>query len=116
MREPEIANEDKLLAAGAYAFFIPSLYIILTEKRKNKFLAFAAAQSLLLWVAYTITVIILRVLLNLIWMFSYVPFIDHLVMLLKIGMWGYALFLAGKAIYGKTVRIPYLSGPADQIC
>ncbi len=66
-------NEDKLLAAASYVFFIPSLYIILTEKRGIKFLSFAAAQSLVLWIPYIIFLVMLRIILNLIWSLIYLP-------------------------------------------
>jgi len=112
----QILNEDKILAAAAYAFFIPSLYIILTEKRKSKFLSYAAAQSILLWIMYLMIFILLRITLNLIFKISYSPIIDQAVIIIKLIMWGYALFLAGWAIRGESHPIPYISNLADKIC
>jgi len=112
----QITNENKLLAAAAYAFFIPSLYIALTDKRKQKFLAFAAAQSIILWIVYILIFIVLRILLNLIWTISYFPILNQIVLFIKLTMWGYALFLASKAIKGESHPIPYLSNLADKIC
>jgi len=116
MREQAIENEDKILAAMAYAFFIPSLYIILTDKRKVKFASYAAAQSLFLWLSYLVIFILLRILYDLICSVFYFPFIETLFTMIKLAMWTYALFLASKAIYGENERIPFISNLADKLC
>jgi uncharacterized membrane protein len=112
----QISNEDKLLSATAYAFFIPSLYIILTDKRKNEFDSYAAAQSILLWLAYLVIFILLRILLNLIWSVFYLPFLETVFTAVKMAMWVYALYLATQALYGVNVRVPFVSNLADKLC
>jgi len=112
----QITNEEKLLAAAGYAFFIPALYIALTDKRKQRFLAFAAAQSIILWILFILVFIALRILLNLIWTISYFPILNQIAFLIKLIMWGYALFLASEAIKGESHPIPYLSKLADKLC
>ena len=111
-----MTNEEKLLAAAGYAFFIPALYIALTDKRKQKFLSFAAAQSILLWITYFLIFILLRITLNLIFKISYFPIVDLAALIIKFIMWGYALFLAAKAIRGESHPISYLSNLAEKIC
>jgi len=103
-------TNEKLLAAAAYAFFIPALYIALTDRRKEKFLSFAAAQAILLWVLYFLIYIILRIVVNLI------PAVEIITLIVKITMWGYALFLAAKALRGVSCPIPYISKLAEKIC
>ena len=116
MNDQAIQNEDKLLAAAAYAFFIPSLYIILTDKRKVKFAAYAAAQSILLWLIYLVIFILLRVLLSLIWSVFYFPFFETVFTAAKMALWVYALYLATQALYGVNIRAPFISDLADKLC
>lgn len=105
--------KDKILAAGAYAFFVPSLYIILTKKRRNKLSAFHAAQALLLWLSILIIFILLRVLLNFIWALSYLPFIEWLANLARLAILSYALYCSSRVFLEEKYQIPYLNALAE---
>lgn len=102
-----IENEDKLISAAAYLFFIPALYIILTDKRKVGFNAHHAAQALLLWIVFAAVMVLLRFFLGLASDYFYYPllYFKYLVTLLYIGL---VLFLAGKCIYGRSFELPFL--------
>ncbi len=112
----QITNYEKLLAAAAYAFFISSLYIILTDNRKSSFLACAAAQSLLLWTVFGAMAVLVRFLVGLIWSLVYLPFLEVLVNVFYLFFIVYALFLASRSIYGENYRIPLISSLADKLC
>jgi len=104
----QIENEDKLLSASAYLFFIPSLFIILTDKRKVDFNAFHAAQALLVWLAFIAVMVLFRVLLGYIWPSVYFPLV-YFKRLISLAFGGYMLYCAGKAIYGDQYSIPYFT-------
>ncbi|MBI5698994.1 hypothetical protein HZC35_01615 [Candidatus Saganbacteria bacterium] len=105
--------EDKVLAAGAYAFFIPSLYVILTKKRRNKLLAFHAAQALFLWIGILLAFIFLRLILNLIWALAYLPFLEWLANLVRLLILSYALYCGSRVFLEEKYRIPLLNVPAE---
>jgi len=105
----EISGENKLLAAASYAIGIPALYIILTEKRNEKFLGYHGSQALFLWIGIIVAWILLRVLLDMIWSIVYIPFLSSLISLIGLALWGYALFCAYKAYTGEYFEIPYIS-------
>jgi hypothetical protein len=43
-------NNNKLLAAAAYVFFVPALYIILSDARRDDFLSYHASRAFYVWV------------------------------------------------------------------
>ncbi|MBU0687469.1 MAG: hypothetical protein KKB81_06465 [Candidatus Margulisbacteria bacterium] len=53
--------KKRLFAATCYIFGIPSLYIILSNLRKVKSLAFHAAQALSLWFFEILFLIVIRI-------------------------------------------------------
>ncbi|HTY13126.1 MAG TPA: hypothetical protein VMD02_02940 [Candidatus Omnitrophota bacterium] len=112
----DIANEERLLAAAAYAFFIPSLYIILTDKRKDHFLSYAAAQSLFLWIFYGLMVLVVHFVRDLIWTLAYFPLLEPLTGLVYLAMLVFALFLASRSLFGENRKVPYISALADKLC
>ncbi|MFA4906023.1 MAG: hypothetical protein WC645_05925 [Candidatus Margulisiibacteriota bacterium] len=107
--------EDKVLAAGAYAFFIPSLYVILTKKRRNKLLAFHAAQALFLWMGILLAFILLRLILNLIWALAYLPFLEWLANLVRLLILSYAFYCASRVFLEEKYRIPMINVPAENL-
>ena len=96
-----------MLSALAYIFWIPSLYIVLTEKRKEEFVGFHGGQALLLWTAIFILFFAVRFLVNLIWSVYYVPYLDLLEVLAGAAMWGYAVYCSYRSFRGQTFKIPH---------
>ena len=99
--------KDKTLVAAAYILWVPSLYIVLTEKRKEEFIGFHGGQALLLWTAIFIIFFSVRFLVNLIWSFYYIPYLDLIEILAGAGLWGYAVFCGIRAYQGLTFNIPH---------
>ena len=93
--------KDKLLAAAAYVFWIPSLYIVLTEKRKEEFLGQHGARALFLWVKIFIAFFALRFLVNLIWRLAYLPNLDWIETAAAALLWGYAAYQGVRAARGE---------------
>jgi len=104
------------LSAAAYLFFFPSLYIILTDKRRIKLLAFHAAQALLLWIMAALALVLLRSLLNLIWVLIYLPWLDFIASILRLGLFAYIFFCGIKALNGEKYEIPWISKAAEALC
>jgi hypothetical protein len=84
--------KDKLLAAAAYIFWIPSLYIVLTEKRKDEFLGQHGARALFLGLKLFFAFFVLRLLLDLVWRLVYIPNLDLIETLAATALWGYAVY------------------------
>ena len=91
-----------MLAALAYILWIPSLYIVLSEKRKGEFIGFHGGQALLLWTGIFITFFAVRLLVNLIWGFYYIPYLDLVEVLAASGLWGYAFYRGLRAYRGMS--------------
>ncbi len=105
----EITNEDRMLSGAAYAFpVIIAIYIILTEKRKEKFTGFHGSQALFLWIGIVIGWIVLRVLVDLIWSLIYIRFFGPLATLVGLGLWIYALYCGYRAYLGEYFSIPII--------
>ncbi len=83
---------DKLLAASAYFFGIPALYIVLTEKRKDEFVGAHGAAALFLWVRIFTVFFLLRLLVDLVWRFRYVPDLDLIEPAAAILLWGHSAY------------------------
>lgn len=98
---------DKTLAAAAYIFWVPSLYIVLTEKRKDPFVGFHGGQALLLWTFIFGIFFLLRFLVNLLWSFIYVPYLDLIEVLGAITMGIYAVYCGWRCFQGQDFKIPH---------
>ncbi|MFH1825675.1 MAG: hypothetical protein ABH823_00075 [bacterium] len=98
---------SRLLAAFAYIFGIPALYIVLTEKRHNEALGWHGAQALKLWAGYFVIFFSLRFLINSAWQSHYWPLLNNLELLAVVLMAGYALFCGYRAGLGRKIKIPH---------
>ena len=87
--------------------WIPSLYIVLSEKRKGEFIGFHGGQALLLWTGIFVIFFAVRLLVNLIWSFFYIPYLDLIEVLVAFGLWGYALYCGLRAYQGLTFELPH---------
>lgn len=109
MIDEYVKDEDKMLCAASYALGVPSLYIILTDKRKDKFTGFHGTQALFFWIAFIIAWIVMRVILDVIFNIVYLPFLNSLVNLMLLIIWLYALYSGYRAYMGEFFTIPYIS-------
>lgn len=98
---------NKAFAALAYIFWIPSLYIVLTELRKREFIGFHGGQALRLWLWIFVIFFSFRFLVNLIWGVFYVPGLDILENLLGLGLWAYAAYCGWRCYQGISFIIPH---------
>ena len=109
MIDEYVKDEDKMLCGASYALGVPALYIILTDKRKDKFTGFHGTQALFYWVAFIVIAIVMRVVLDFIFNIVYLPFLNSLVNLILLGLWLYALYSGYRAYMGEFFTIPYIS-------
>ena len=98
--------KNKTLAAAAYIFWIPSLYIVLTEKRRDQFAGYHGAQALLLWTCIFIIFFFTRFLVNLIWSLFYIPYLDLLEVFVAALLWSYALYCGIRSFQGAIFKLP----------
>ena len=98
--------KDKTLASLAYILWIPSLYIVLTEKRRDEFVGFHGGQALILWSAIFIIFFAVRFVVNLVWSFYYLPFLDVIEVLTGSLFYCYALYCGYRSFLGQTFKIP----------
>lgn len=99
--------KDKTLAALAYILWVPSLYIVLTDKRKKEFIGFHGGQALVLWTAIFLTFFALRFSVNLLWSFYYIPYLDLLEVLFASAAYGYAISCGYRSRQGEVFKIPH---------
>jgi len=109
MTDEYVKDEDKMLCAASYAFGVPSLYIILTDKRKDKFTGFHGTQSLFMWIGYVVVWIVMKVIIDVVWSIVYLPVLSSLARLVMLLMWLYALWCGYRAYVGEYFKVPYVS-------
>lgn len=97
---------DKALAALAYILWIPSLYIVLTEKRRQEFVGFHGGQALIMWSAIYVIFFAVRFLVNLVWSYYYLPFLNLLEVLTGALFYGYALYCGYRCFLGQSFKLP----------
>lgn len=97
--------KDRILAAAAYIFGIPALYIILTENRHRPFLGYHGTQALKLWLIYLGSFFALRLIINLIWLNYYVPALAILENMVAAAMAGYALYCGYRSLAGQKFTL-----------
>ncbi|MFA6431346.1 MAG: hypothetical protein WCV91_03055 [Candidatus Margulisiibacteriota bacterium] len=102
-----ILKRDKKLSALAYLLGIPSLYIILTDRRKKAFVGFHGEQAFKLWWAFILSFFALRALINLIWYFNYLPGMEYVEALLSVYFVLYAAYCAYRSYRGLTFSLPH---------
>jgi uncharacterized membrane protein len=105
-------NNNRFLAASAFLFFIPSLYIILTGKRKNPALCRVSSEALLFWISGCFAIWLVRLFI----MVTGLYFLAILKDLLKIVFLVLVVFLAAKAYQDKKHEIPYISSFVEKLC
>jgi uncharacterized membrane protein len=107
---------DANVAAGlAYLFGVIGGIVMLVGGGTNKFVRWASAQSIVLWVVF----ILLRVILGFLWIPLWQAGLWSLYMLLSLVVW--LAWLAAwlwtfiTAFQGKEVRVPVVAGITDSI-
>lgn len=92
MTNDKFQIRDKTLVFLAYILWIPSLYIVLTEKRKEEFVGYHGGEALVLWLKIFLAFFAVRFLVNFIWGFYYLPGLELLEVVAAMGLWGYAVY------------------------
>jgi uncharacterized membrane protein len=105
-----ISSDDRILAGFAYAVGFPSLYIILSEKRKDPFVGYHGTQAMFLWIAILVIWIGIRVFLNFLDSVGiYFALLDSLSSMLIFALWIYSLYNGFRAYNGDSFDIPYVT-------
>lgn len=101
----QVAQEDKILLLLSYPIWIiAGLIIILTDKKKNSFLAFHGYQAIFLGIALFVVGTVLNIILGItIILIVFMP-------LVWLGLWIYQWFLGFKAMQGEYVNVPVITG------
>ena len=84
--------KDKILAAIAYAFGVPALYLILSSKRKDEFLRHHGDQAFFLWVMILVLFFFFR------FIGGFFPALNLIELALDLGLWAIALYYAVKTL------------------
>ena len=100
---------EKQLAAGAYVFGVPALYIILTKYRYNKFLSFHAAQAFVLWVLWFLMLIGVRLGFNFLWNLGFFWLLDPLAFWINCLLWFLMAFCGYRVYKGIDFEIPVVT-------
>lgn len=97
-------------------FFVPSIYIALSHRRKSKYLSKSAAQSIFLWIMICTIYLLVRTLLLFLSQFTgYVLFYEALRTFVLILLWAYAVYCGYLSASQKDVVIPYVTPLANKV-
>ena len=100
----QVSQEDKILLLLAYPIWIiAGLIIILSDKKKNPFLAYHGYQSVFLGIALMILGFIANA------VFAITIVLILLMPLLWLAIWIYQWFLGYKAMSGEYVTVPFVT-------
>ena len=111
----QISFFDRLTAAAGYLLFIPALYIILTEKRKNEYLALHSSQALFYWTFSFITLVAIRSGVDHVMTRVYIRPFEIILPFTMWAIWLYSLYCSFLAVLGRQVNIPLVSGIAKKV-
>jgi len=100
-------KNSNLLSAAAYILWVPALYIVLTEKRKEEFAGWHGGQALVLWTLVFAGFFGLRFLVNLLWRAVYNPYIDLLELLFGTAAYAYIVYCGLRSYQGLKFKIPH---------
>jgi uncharacterized membrane protein len=99
--------KDRVLAALAYVLWVPSLYLLLSEKRQEEYLGYHGGQAFVLWLIIFLAFFATRFLVNLVWSYYYFPYLDLLEVFVALGLWGYAVYCGVRCLRAIDFRIPH---------
>jgi len=102
-----MTKKERVLAALAYILWVPSLYLLLSEKRQEEYLGYHGGQAFVLWLAIFLIFFATRFLVNFIWSYYYLPYLDFLEVFVALGLWGYAVYCGARCLRAVNFRIPY---------
>ncbi|MFA5034767.1 MAG: hypothetical protein WC500_03190 [Candidatus Margulisiibacteriota bacterium] len=99
--------KDKTLAVLCYLTWVPSIYLVLTEKRRNDYLNYHARQALLLWTIIFVVFFAARMIVNSIWLIYYVPHLEVIETSVGFASFIYAAYCARRCYLGVPFTIPH---------
>jgi len=110
MSDEEIKSEDKLFALLSYIFLIPSLFLILSEKKNIRFCRYHGWQALF----FGLAIIIFNFALGIVSVLPVVGWIIGMLLFPVLGLLGLAWLVMAiifgiKAYNGEYVVIPYVT-------
>jgi uncharacterized membrane protein len=105
-----MSGDDRILAGFAYAVAFPSIYIILSEKRRDAFVGYHGAQAMFLWIGILVIWIGIRVFLNFLDSVGiYFMLLESLSSMLIFALWIYSLYCGFRAYNGDYFDIPFIT-------
>lgn len=111
----QISFFERLLAAAAYLLFIPALYVILTERRKNEYLALHASQALFYWTFSFILLVAIRIAVDYVMVRTYIRPLESILPVAMWTVWLYSLYCFFLAILGRQINIPLVSAISKKV-
>ena len=95
--------------------FIPALYTILTEKRKNEYLALHASQALFYWTFSFILLVLIRTAVDHVMVRSYIRPFELILPTAMWTIWLYSLYCTLLALLGRQINIPLVSDLSKRV-
>jgi len=110
-----ISFYDRLTAAAGYLLFIPALYVILTEKRKNEYLALHASQALFYWTFSFVILVAIRIAVDYLMVRVYIRPFELILPIFMWAVWLYSLYCTFLAVLGREINIPIVSAVSKKV-
>ncbi len=114
-REERIGFFNGLLIVLSYLFFLPSFYLIFSERRFNQKVAFHASQAFLLWVSLIAVLTAVRWQIYVILSSNYIPLLTNVVPFLAGAAYIFMIYNAACFLLGKKVNVPVITFLSDRM-
>ena len=106
---------ERLTAAAGYLLFFPALYVILTEKRKNEYLALHSSQALFYWAFSFILLLAIRIAVDYVMVRTYIRPFESILPITMWGIWLYSLYCCFLALLGRQISIPLVTAISKKV-
>lgn len=103
------------MATLSYLFFVPSLYVILTDKRKSDYNALHAAQAFTFWGAFIMFYLLTRSFYLFLLSYKLIGYVPFVLKSIYLVVWVYAAYCGILAWQKKQFRIPLVSNIAGKL-
>jgi len=101
--------KERIFAVGTYFLFVPTLYIILSRNRSNKYLSFHAAQALFFYLTNLGSFLLLRYTAFYLAPQSASPIFVRASIYLSVFLWSLCMLYGLTVLVNKSAKVPFFS-------
>jgi len=114
-KRQNLSSYEKMLVVLSYILFFPSFNIIFTDRRMNEQMAYNAAQAMLLWMLFIISMIAVKAATAAGSVYMNMSLLGRASSVMFFLFWIYMLKCSFVFLMGKKVNIPFISDISDRL-